>query len=94
MTDLEQAMHRLLHDFRTPIGVAQGYLRLIREGRLTSEADRERALDQAASSLGRLSRLCDDAADYLNQRARAAGQQSAGAAQPAPGPSGQGEMKP
>lgn len=60
-------MHRLLHDLRTPIGVAQGYLRLVRDGSLKTDADRDRALDQAAASLAQLARMCQEMAGYLDE---------------------------
>ena len=76
MTDSERMMHRLLHDLRTPIGVAQGYLRLVRDGSLKTDADRDRALDQAAAALGQLARLCQQVSGYLDE-------ESSGAKQPA-----------
>ena len=69
-------MHRLLHDLRTPIGVAQGYLRLVRDGSLKTDADRDRALDQAAASLGQLAKMCQQVSGYLDE-------ESSGAKQPA-----------
>lgn len=65
-------MHRLLHDLRTPIGVAQGYLRLVRDGSLKTEADRDRALDQAAASLGQLAHMCQEISGYLDEESSAA----------------------
>lgn len=65
-------MHRLLHDLRTPLGVAQGYLRLVRDGSLKTEADRDRALDQAAASLGHLARMCQEMGSFLDEEANTA----------------------
>ncbi|MGE0363966.1 MAG: histidine kinase dimerization/phospho-acceptor domain-containing protein [Vicinamibacterales bacterium] len=62
MTTIERALHVLIHDVRTPLGVAQGYLRLLHEGRLTSPDATARAITQAQQALDRISRLCDDAA--------------------------------
>ena len=61
MTDLARLIDVLLHDLRAPLGVAHGYLRLIREQRLGSDEERERALDRTQDALARMSRLCDEA---------------------------------
>lgn len=63
--DAEKALNLLIHDVRAPLSVAQGYLRLLHQNRLDSDADRERALAQTMEALGRISRLCDDAAAYV-----------------------------
>lgn len=55
----------LIHDLRAPLSVAQGYLRLIRENRLESPEDRDRAIASAMDALGRISGLCTDASAYL-----------------------------
>ena len=59
--DLERLLHKLLHDLRTPLGVAHGYLRLLQEGRLPTEAERDRALTGTRNALGRMSEICSDA---------------------------------
>lgn len=59
--DMERALTALLHDIRSPLGVAHGYLRLVREGRLPSDADRLRALDKTRDALGRITEICDAA---------------------------------
>jgi hypothetical protein len=64
VTDAERVLHALLHDLRTPIGVAQGYLRLVQNGRITG-MERERALAQALQALAETTRLCDSASDFL-----------------------------
>ena len=53
---------RLLHDVRTPLGVAHGYLRMIRDGRLSVPAQQAKALDGVSQALGHLTTLCDAAA--------------------------------
>jgi signal transduction histidine kinase len=65
MTDTERVLRVLIHDARTPIGVAQGYVRLLREERLQTPEERERALSRAMDALGRIARLCDDASGFL-----------------------------
>ena len=66
MTDAERVLHILLHDLRTPIGVAQGYLRMMQDGRLTAAAETERAVAKALQALGQTARLCQDAGDFLD----------------------------
>jgi hypothetical protein len=66
MTDAERVLQILLHDLRTPIGVAQGYLRMMQDGRLTAAADTERAVAKALQALGQTARLCQDAGDFLD----------------------------
>lgn len=63
--DLEHVLNKLLHDLRTPLGVAHGYLRLLHEGRLPTEAERDRALTGTRNALGRMSDLCTDASATL-----------------------------
>ena len=66
MTEVERVLQELLHDLRTPLGVAQGYLRLIRDGRLAEGADRDRAIEQATAALADMARLCDTATAALD----------------------------
>ena len=63
--DLFRAFNLLIHDLRAPLSVAHGYLRLLREDRLTLPEDRDRAFDQTADALGRISRLCVDASTLI-----------------------------
>jgi signal transduction histidine kinase len=62
--DFMKAMGVLIHDLRAPLSVATGYLRLIRDERLTSIEDRDRALAGALEAVRRISRLCDEAAEF------------------------------
>jgi signal transduction histidine kinase len=64
-TDAVKALNLLIHDLRAPLSVAQGYLRLLLQNRLESDADRQRAITQTMEALGRMGRLCDDAAAYV-----------------------------
>jgi light-regulated signal transduction histidine kinase (bacteriophytochrome) len=66
VTTNERALHVLIHDIRTPVGVAQGYLRLLKEHRLSSPEEQDRALAQAQQALDRLARLCADAAALVD----------------------------
>ncbi|MGH9383524.1 MAG: histidine kinase dimerization/phospho-acceptor domain-containing protein [Vicinamibacterales bacterium] len=63
-----RALSVLIHDLRAPLSVASGYLRLIREDRLTSIEDRDRALIGAIEAVRRMSRLCDEASDFGSAR--------------------------
>ena len=55
--DINDVLHVLAHELRTPVGIAHGYVRLLLEERLTAETDRRRALEQMQKALGRLSEL-------------------------------------
>ena len=65
MANAEKILPLFIHDLRTPIGVAQGYVRLLQEQRLASPEERENALARAMDALGRLSRLCNEASSFL-----------------------------
>jgi hypothetical protein len=79
MTDAERVLAVLIHDLRTPLGVAHGYLRLIRTDKLPSADDRDKALASTQEALARISRLCQDAAGFLDEPpASAAGRAPAG----------------
>ena len=65
MTDAERVLSLLVHDLRTPLGVAHGYLRLIRADKLPAPEDRDRALCATQEALAKLSRLVTDASAYL-----------------------------
>ena len=65
MTDVERVLAMLIHDVRTPLGVAHGYLRLVRGDKLPAAADRDRALASTQDALARVSRLCQDAGTFL-----------------------------
>lgn len=66
MTDDERAMAILVHDLRTPLGVASGYLRLVRDGRVPSSTEPEVLLDRALEALRAIGRLCMDADKWLD----------------------------
>jgi hypothetical protein len=55
--DINDILHVLAHELRTPVGIAHGYVRLLLEDRLTQESDRRRALEQMQKALARLSDL-------------------------------------
>lgn len=63
--DLERVLESLLHDLRGPLGVAGGYLRLLRHQRLPSELDAERAIVKTQDALRTMTTLCADASEWL-----------------------------
>jgi signal transduction histidine kinase len=72
VSPIERTLQVLIHDIRTPVGVAQGYLRLLREDRLPTPDDRQRAISQAQQALDRVSQLCSDAAVLADDSTAAA----------------------
>src|SRR5688572_21663112 len=58
--DINDILHVLAHELRTPVGIAHGYVRLLLEDRLPQETDRRRALEQMQKALGRLSDLSQE----------------------------------
>jgi signal transduction histidine kinase len=66
VTTAERALRVLIHDLRTPVGVAQGYLRLIQQDRLGAGEARERAFRQVQAALESIAKLADDAARLLD----------------------------
>jgi signal transduction histidine kinase len=67
VTTVERALRVLIHDIRTPVGVAQGYLRLLQQERLGSGEVRERAFRHALQALDQLARLADDAERIVDE---------------------------
>jgi signal transduction histidine kinase len=57
--DLVELLHLLGHELRSPAGVLLGYVRMLQEGRFTSEADRVRTYDKMRAALTRVSGLGD-----------------------------------
>jgi hypothetical protein len=57
-------MDKLVHDLRTPMGVAVGYLRLLRDHQLPDADDQQRALTQTVEALSAMSRLCQEASSF------------------------------
>ena len=68
-----KALNLLIHDLRAPLSVAQGYLRLLQQNRLEAEADRQRAMTQSMEALGRITRLCEEAAAFVAEPASTVG---------------------
>ena len=58
--NLAQVLNTLAHEIRTPLAVAQGYLKLYLDGRLTDGDDTRRAFEQTRQALGALATLCVD----------------------------------
>ena len=55
--EVNDVLHVLAHELRTPVGIAHGYVRLLLEDRLPQVADRRRALEQMQKALVRLTEL-------------------------------------
>ncbi len=66
-SDLKLMLEHLLHDVRTPVSVAQGYLRLLLEDRLHAPDERRRALERSLDAIGRIASTCLTAGDYLSE---------------------------
>ncbi|MGE0813995.1 MAG: hypothetical protein AB7O28_21935 [Vicinamibacterales bacterium] len=65
MNDLDRVLDTLLHDVRSPLGVAGGYLRLMREQRLQDADALDRAIGKTQDALRTITTLCADAARWL-----------------------------
>lgn len=61
MTDLDRVLEAVLHDVRSPLAAATGYLRLLREGRVAAGSESEHVLAQAQASLKAIATLCTNA---------------------------------
>jgi len=59
--DTERLIDAILHDVRTPLAAATGYLRLLREGRVSAGEQSEHVLEQAQASLRSIAVLCANA---------------------------------
>lgn len=55
--EVNEILHVLAHELRTPVGIVNGYVRLLLDDRLRDEAERRRALEQIQRALARLSDL-------------------------------------
>ena len=49
--EINDILHVLAHELRTPVGIAHGYVRLLLEDRLADGSERRRALEQAQKAL-------------------------------------------
>jgi signal transduction histidine kinase len=58
--DIGNVLHVLAHELRTPAGIAQGYLRMLMDDRLTDPADRRKAIEQAQKAIARVSELATE----------------------------------
>jgi signal transduction histidine kinase len=58
--NMAQVLNTLAHEIRTPLAVSQGYLKLYVDGRLTTPADQQRALQQTREALGVIAVLCSE----------------------------------
>jgi signal transduction histidine kinase len=64
--DLSDVLHVLAHELRGPSGIAQGYLRMLLEDRLTDSAERRRVLEQTQRALARVSELTNESSELAN----------------------------
>jgi light-regulated signal transduction histidine kinase (bacteriophytochrome) len=55
--EINDILHVLAHELRTPVGIAHGYIRLLLEDRLADGPERRRALEQMQKALSRLTEL-------------------------------------
>jgi hypothetical protein len=62
--EMERLMHLLMHDLRSPLGVARGYVSLLGGSELSAE-DRIRALRGVTDAIARMSGIVDDVAALL-----------------------------
>lgn len=65
MPELDRVLDVLLHDLRSPLSVASGYVRLLRLDRLDTFEARDKAWSQTATALTRIAHLCDEAVGFL-----------------------------
>lgn len=65
ITDVDRALSLLVHDIRTPLGVALGYLRLLRAGQLGGVEEHDRAFARTMQALGGIADLCQSAESFL-----------------------------
>lgn len=72
MAELDRVLDVLLHDLRSPLSVASGYVRLLRLERLDTAEARDKAWTQTATALTRIAHLCDEAVGFLPTAAGAA----------------------
>lgn len=65
MAELDRVLDVLLHDLRSPLSVASGYVRLLRLERLDSFEARDKAWNHTATALTRIAHMCDEAVGFL-----------------------------
>jgi hypothetical protein len=65
MAELDRVLDVLLHDLRSPLSVAAGYVRLLRLDRLDTFEARDKAWTQTSTALTRIAHLCDEAVGFL-----------------------------
>ncbi len=67
--DLASALRLLVHELRTPVSVAQGYLRLLLEDRISDVNGRQQAIVRSIEALGRITAICGDVSEYADTAA-------------------------
>jgi hypothetical protein len=58
--DIGNVLHVLVHELRTPAGIAQGYLRMLADERLTDPADRRKAMEQTQKAVTRITEIANE----------------------------------
>src|SRR5687768_1762799 len=58
--EISEILRVLAHELRTPVGVAQGYVRMLLEDRLADVVDQRRALEQTNRALARVAELSQE----------------------------------
>jgi signal transduction histidine kinase len=64
--DTDDVLRILVHDIRSPLGVAEGYLRLLADGRLKTADEREQAMEAAMRALAHIGTLCEYASACID----------------------------
>lgn len=67
--ELSEALQMFVHELRTPVSAALGYLRLLQDDRVSDPDTRSLAITRSIEGLGRIGRLCAEAAAFAEAEA-------------------------